>query len=251
MAHNEIQIAEKPADKTHTNPQEIAHSSVETKDAEYKLSNEWLSEAIKAHSQAKDSNPSSKTVEDFSDIKKLLNNPENKLATPEPNAEDKAKMAEQAKDIASTIGKHGDFHSGMKREQIEEAIKDAASKGKEYLDYLVKQINQELAKSNPDLMLSSSYFSQNGILNPEQTHAEVTLINTKTREPEDKIQTDPEKSDPIVVKELPHGIPIFEPNPKHHKNELEFDWDNWNKHDIYNNRPRFNPNTADQAEILK
>ncbi|MBX9723503.1 MAG: hypothetical protein K2X81_19010 [Candidatus Obscuribacterales bacterium] len=251
MANNEIQTAEKPSEKGHTKAHEVERSLGDPSDAGNKLSNEWLSEAVKAQTKTKESNPSSKEVEDFSDIKKLLKIPENKIADRAPSTEDKAKMAEEAKDIAATIGKHGDFHAGMKREQIEEAIKDAASKGKEYLDYLVKQINQELAKSNPDLMLTSSYFSQNGILSPEQTHAEVTLINTKTREPEDKIQADPETNTPIIVKELPHGIPYWEPNLKNHKNELEFDWDNWSKHDIYNNHPQFRQNAADQAEILK
>lgn len=59
--------------------------------------------------------------------------------------------------IAQTIAKDGDFHAGLRRERIEDALEGITMLGPEALKRLADQVNATLAKTNPGLKFEFTY----------------------------------------------------------------------------------------------
>jgi hypothetical protein len=93
------------------------------------------------------------------DIRDLLSiSPPGDIDT-RPTEANQIKYRSQAREIAALLTKNGDFYAGFKRENIEGMFEDATRNGEGDLNFLVKAVNAELAKTNPNLQLGYSFGS--------------------------------------------------------------------------------------------
>jgi hypothetical protein len=116
---------------------------------------------------------------------------------------EKKALDEQAKLIARTIDKNGDFYAGLKRERIEEAFNEATKAGLPQLKYLVDRINENI--QNPDLKLCYSFWQESVAYQKDagnlavyyrpftvsESRSTVWVDNLRNGEQEDRISSSP------------------------------------------------------------
>ena len=121
-----------------------------------------------------------------------------------PGRPGKPDLDEAAKKISATLEKDRDFHSGLKREEIEKTLKAATADGT--LNDLVSKINKQLEKDGSTLRLDATKWSE-GIgytkdvgplmIVPEHKivgnpRSQVDVVDTKTGERADSITSSPD-----------------------------------------------------------
>lgn len=99
-----------------------------------------------------------------------------------PSPVEQARLKEQAKVIASMIGEHGDLRAGDKRAKIDEMFQSATKNGEESLNYLVKQVNDQLKATHPDLQLQYKFNTQSAWYSRDTHGADVSYPANEFKE---------------------------------------------------------------------